>query len=118
MKINPPPAPAATEYFKVKESQRQLEIEKMMNEPAPAAVEFFTKQARDEEEKNRRAYEARDGGHEAPTATKYFADAEKEKAKDQERIREEVREKMKQPRKSTVDWVGLTKQKAPKAPIY
>merc|ERR1712029_91117 len=90
-KINPPPAPAATEYFKVKESQRKLEIEKMMNEPAPAAVEFFTQKARAEEEKNRQAYNARNaGGSEPPPATKYFADLEKKKAANIEAARAQI----------------------------
>ena len=38
LKTNPPPASVATEYFAKKESERQLEIEAMMNEPAPAAM--------------------------------------------------------------------------------
>ena len=38
LKANPPPASVATEYFAKKESERQLEIEAMMNEPAPAAM--------------------------------------------------------------------------------
>ena len=38
LKANPPPASVATEYFAKKESERKLEIEAMMNEPAPAAM--------------------------------------------------------------------------------
>merc|ERR1712032_505043 len=112
---NPPPASAATEYFKIKEEERKVEIEKMMNEPAPAAIELFTQQARQEQDEARRALEAaNEGPYEPPAATKHFAELEEKKAQEIEDAREQVRLKMQQlSDRPAVEWAALTKQKPP-----
>ena len=48
LEANPPPASAAGQHFEKLESQRKLEIEALMNEPAPAAIEYFTNKANEE----------------------------------------------------------------------
>ena len=94
LKNNPPPASVATEYFKIKESERQLEIDQMMNEPAPCAIEYFTNMANEENKKARAALEkANAEPYEPAVATKYFAELEEKKAAEIEAARVAVHSK-------------------------
>ena len=94
LKANPPPASVATEYFAKKESERKLEIEAKMNEPAPAAIEYFTNKAREEKSKrDLMLKEMNENPPEPSVATQYFARQESIKAAEIKAARSQVKSK-------------------------
>jgi len=117
IKENPPASSVATEYFNKKESQRKLEIEAMVNQPAAPAVEHFTRKAVEEKSKRNLMMDVE---YVPPVATQHFEEVEKKKEAEIEAKREEVREKMKRgtSQRKPVDWESFTKQKAPTVPTY
>jgi len=122
LKANPPPASVATEYFAKKESERQLEIEAMMNEPAPAAIEYFTNKAREEKSKrDLMLKEMNENPPEPSVATQHFDMMQAKKEADIMAAREASRRKLRESAGSSqrlVDWAQLTQHKAPSVPAY
>ena len=67
------PASAAGQHFGKLESQRKLEIEALINEPAPAAIEYFTNKVNEEKRAQEEAMKRTGDGHiEASIATQLF----------------------------------------------